>query len=77
MIGVSVAELIILFVLFLFSLPFIHVLIDILRRDFGGNKKIVWLLAVIYARYVYRKPGTFSADEVSIMHYDKKQGAYT
>jgi len=52
MIGVSIDELMILFVLLLFFLPFILAFIDILRSDFGGNNKIVWLLAVIFVPFI-------------------------
>jgi len=52
MIGVSIDELMILFVLLLFFLPFILAFIDILRSDFGGNNKIVWLLAVIFVPFL-------------------------
>jgi len=45
---IGLPELIILFVLFLFFLPFILAFIDILRSDFGGNNKLIWLLAVIF-----------------------------
>ncbi len=45
MIGLS--ELIVLF--FILSLPlFIIALVDILRNDFPGQEKIVWLLVVIF-----------------------------
>ena len=49
---IGLPELIILFVLFLFFLPFILAFIDILRSEFGGNNKIVWLLAVIFVPFI-------------------------
>ena len=49
---IGLPDLIILFVLFLFFLPFILAFIDILRSDFGGNNKIVWLLAVIFVPFI-------------------------
>ncbi len=50
---ISLADpIIILFFLFLFSLPYILALIDILRSDFVGNNKIVWLLAVIFVPFI-------------------------
>lgn len=47
MIGIS--ELIILIVVFI---PWLIALIDILKSDFKGNNKIVWLLAVILLPFI-------------------------
>ncbi len=47
MIGIGIYELLILLVLSGF-VPFIIAFVDILRSDFKGNNKMVWLLAVIF-----------------------------
>ena len=41
----------ILVVLFLGILPTIVALIDILRSEFSGNNKIVWLLVVLFTNF--------------------------
>jgi hypothetical protein len=43
--GIGIYELIILLVLFV---PWIIALVDVLRNEFTGYNKIVWLLAVIF-----------------------------
>ncbi|MBM4351004.1 MAG: hypothetical protein FJ106_14095, partial [Deltaproteobacteria bacterium] len=45
--GIGLPELawIILFVVFL---PFVIAFIDILKSDYEGNNKLIWLLAVIF-----------------------------
>lgn len=45
---IGVYELAVLIVLFVVFLPFVIAFIDILRSDFVGNNKLVWLLAVIF-----------------------------
>lgn len=45
--GIGIAELIVLLVVFGFF-PFIFAFVDILRSEFTGNNKLVWLLAVIF-----------------------------
>ncbi|QXP70273.1 PLDc N-terminal domain-containing protein [Polaribacter sp. R2A056_3_33] len=42
---------IILVVLFLGILPTIIALVDILKSEFKGNNKIVWLLVVLFANF--------------------------
>jgi ankyrin repeat protein len=49
--GIGVYELGALLFLFAFVL-FAFVFIDILRSDFEGNNKIVWLLAVIFVPFI-------------------------
>ena len=41
-------ELAVLIVLFFFFLPFVIAFVDILKNDFEGSNKIVWLLAVVF-----------------------------
>ncbi|MCL4457359.1 MAG: PLD nuclease N-terminal domain-containing protein [Nitrospirae bacterium] len=48
---IGVFELFILLALF-GLLPFIIAFVDILRSDFKGNNKIVWLLAVIFVPWI-------------------------
>ena len=50
--GLGIYELAILVFLFAFFLPFIIAFIDILKSDFQGNDKIVWLLAVIFVPFI-------------------------
>lgn len=45
---IGIYELVVLIFLLLIFLPFIIAFIDILKSDFSGNNKIVWLLAVIF-----------------------------
>ncbi len=45
---IGIYELAVLIFLLLIFLPFVIAFIDILRSDFSGNNKIVWLLAVIF-----------------------------
>jgi len=45
---IGIYELAVLIFLLLIFLPFVMAFIDILRSDFSGNNKIVWLLAVIF-----------------------------
>lgn len=52
MYGIGVPELIVLFFLFLIFLPFLLAFIDILRSNFEGNNKIVWLLALIFVPFI-------------------------
>ncbi|SDH34672.1 PLD nuclease N-terminal domain-containing protein [Winogradskyella thalassocola] len=41
----------ILVVLFLGILPMIIALVDILKSEFKGNNKIVWILVVLFANF--------------------------
>jgi len=47
----GIFELLIMLVLSGF-VPFIIAFIDILRSDFKGNNKIIWLLAVIFVPFI-------------------------
>jgi Phospholipase_D-nuclease N-terminal len=47
--GIGIYELIILLVLFV---PWIIALVDVLRNEFTGYNKIVWLLAVIFVPFI-------------------------
>ena len=49
---IGIYELAILIFLLLIFLPFIIAFIDILKSDFSGNNKIVWLLAVIFVPFI-------------------------
>ena len=49
---IGVYELAVLVVLFVLFLPFILAFIDILRSNFEGNNKIIWLLAVIFVPFI-------------------------
>lgn len=49
---IGIYELAILIFLLLIFLPFIIAFIDILKSDFFGNNKIVWLLAVIFVPFI-------------------------
>lgn len=49
---IGVYELAVLIFLFLIFLPFIIAFIDILKSEFSGNNKIVWLLAVIFVPFI-------------------------
>lgn len=49
---IGVYELTVLIFLFLIFLPFIIAFIDILKSEFSGNNKIVWLLAVIFVPFI-------------------------
>lgn len=50
MVGIGVPELIVLFVLFL---PvWLIAFVDILRSEFTGSNKIVWLIAVILVPFI-------------------------
>ena len=51
MYGIGITELIMLMVLFVFIPGFIA-LIDILKSDFKGNDKIVWLLVLILVPFI-------------------------
>jgi len=44
--------LIMLFVLGLMVLPFIIALIDILKSEFSGNNKTVWILVVLFGNFI-------------------------
>lgn len=48
---IGVYELAVLGFLFVLFLPFILAFIDILKSNFEGNNKIIWLLAVIFPFY--------------------------
>ena len=48
---IGIYELAVLIFLLLIFLPFIIAFIDILKSDFSGNNKIVWLLAVIFVPF--------------------------
>ncbi|MFZ6008459.1 MAG: PLDc N-terminal domain-containing protein [Nitrospirota bacterium] len=45
--GIGIYELFIMLFLFGF-IPFIFAFVDILRSEFKGNNKLIWLLAVIF-----------------------------
>lgn len=45
---IGVYELAVLVVLFVLFLPFILAFIDILKSNFEGNNKTIWLLAVLF-----------------------------
>jgi len=45
--GIGIYELVIM-LFFLGFIPFIFAFVDILRSDFEGNNKLIWLLAVIF-----------------------------
>jgi hypothetical protein len=48
--GIGLPELIVLFVLFV---PiWLIAFVDILRNDFKGNNKLIWLLAVIFVPFL-------------------------
>jgi len=49
---IGIYEMAVLVFLLLIFLPFILAFIDILRSDFSGNNKIVWLLAVIFVPFI-------------------------
>ena len=50
MVGIGVPELIVLFVLFL---PvWLIAFVDVLRSEFTGSNKIVWLIAVILVPFI-------------------------
>jgi hypothetical protein len=49
---IGIYELAALIFLLLIFLPFIIAFIDILRSEFSGNNKIVWLLAVIFVPFI-------------------------
>jgi hypothetical protein len=49
---IGIYELAVLIFLLLIFLPFVIAFIDILRSDFSGNNKIVWLLAVIFVPFI-------------------------
>lgn len=49
---IGIYELAVLIFLLLIFLPFIIAFIDILKSDFPGNNKIVWLLAVIFVPFI-------------------------
>ena len=49
---IGIYELVVLIFLLLIFLPFVIAFIDILRSDFSGNNKIVWLLAVIFVPFI-------------------------
>ena len=48
MFGLGVQELIILFFIFLPLILIISALVDILKSEFTGNNKIVWVLVVLF-----------------------------
>ena len=48
MFGLGVQELIILFFIFLPLILIISALVDILKSEFTGNNKIVWVLVVMF-----------------------------
>ena len=48
MFGLGVQELIILFFIFLPLMLIISALVDILKSEFTGNNKIVWVLVVMF-----------------------------
>jgi len=50
--GIGLPELIILLFLLLPGVLCIIAFINILRSDFEGNNKLIWLLAVIFVPYV-------------------------
>jgi hypothetical protein len=50
--GIGLPELIILLFLLLPGVLCIIAFINILRSDFKGNNKLIWLLAVIFVPYV-------------------------
>ena len=51
MIGLGVTEVILLLLIFIF-VPGVIALIDVLRHEFTGSNKIVWVIAVIFAPFV-------------------------
>jgi len=51
MVGLGLTEVIFLLFLFIF-VPGIIAFIDVLRNEFTGSNKIVWVLAVIFAPFV-------------------------
>jgi hypothetical protein len=50
MFGIGVFEIIILVLLF-GVIPWLFAFVDILKNDFKGNDKLVWLLAVIFVPF--------------------------
>ena len=50
--GIGFPELIILLFLLLLGIPWIIAFIDILKSDFEGNNKLIWLLAVIFVPFI-------------------------
>jgi Phospholipase_D-nuclease N-terminal len=48
MTGIGIPELITLLFLLLVGIPWIIAFIDILKSDFEGSNKLIWLLAVIF-----------------------------
>jgi 4-amino-4-deoxy-L-arabinose transferase-like glycosyltransferase len=52
MTGIGIPELIILLFLLLLGIPWIIAFIDILRSDFEGNNKLIWLLVVIFVPFI-------------------------
>jgi uncharacterized membrane protein len=51
MFGIGFYELIIL-ILFFGVIPWIFAFVDILKNDFKGNNKLIWLLAVIFVPFL-------------------------
>lgn len=51
MLGIGLPELVVLLVLFSFVLWLIT-LIDILKSEFTGNKKLIWFLAVVFVPFI-------------------------
>lgn len=51
MIGVFELLLMVL-IIFLFVIPWVIALIDILKNDFHNNNKLIWLIAVIFVPFV-------------------------
>lgn len=49
---IGVPELIVLVVLGLLAIPSIVALIDIMRSNFEGNKRIFWLLFVVFFSFI-------------------------
>jgi hypothetical protein len=50
MFGIGLFEIIIL-ILFFGVIPWLFAFVDILRSDFKGNNKLIWLIAVIFVPF--------------------------
>jgi uncharacterized membrane protein len=48
---IGIAELVIILLL-LAGIPWLIALIDILRSDFTGNDKLIWLLVIIFIPFI-------------------------
>lgn len=52
MIGLAEVLLILVILSIIYALPFILALIDILKSQFSGNDKIIWLLLIIFLPFI-------------------------